>query len=185
LGQNAAGASTCSAGSGTVSGPANNENGDFGTAGTRLSINASGATALGTCNMTFGTNNGSSGASLSYKSARVITAGRTFCTAAVASDCSGANTYYSDDDGTNATLEADRFGIRMEAASTCDTQSMTDNFYYGAPLSTAAARDVCTGEAASPTAANDGVVSLSFHVNSSTVASGDYNAQLTFTATAS
>src|SRR5688500_13132361 len=44
LGQNTAGASTCSAGVGTIGGSANAETADFGTAGTRLSINASGAT---------------------------------------------------------------------------------------------------------------------------------------------
>ena len=181
LAQNTAGASTCGV---QTDATANAEVYEFGNAGARIPINASGATALGTCNMTFGTNNGSSGASLTYKSARTITANRTFCTAAVAADCSGANTYYTDDDGANTTLEADRFGIKLDPASLCDNQPMVDNMYWGAPISTGTAKDVCTNEAASATASNDGYVRVMFDVNTSTIASGNYNAQIVFTATA-
>ena len=135
---------------------------------------------LGTCNMTFGTNNGASGASLSYKSARAV--GATFCTTANGSNCVG--TFYTDDDGADATLGADQFGVRLDTEN-CDTHSMTLTNFYGAPLSGAAGQDVCTGEAASPTSTNDGHVLMSFHVNTSNVASGVYNARLDFTATAS
>ncbi len=163
----------------------NAEKAEFGNASARIPISASGPTALGTCNMTFGTNNGSSGASLSYKSARVTTPNRTFCTAAVAANCAGANTYYTDDDGGNATLEQDKFGIRVETPSTCDgTQVMNDNFFYGAPLSSDSAQTVCTGQSANPNPLNDGYVQISFHVNTATIPSGDYNAEIVFTATA-
>jgi len=178
LAQNQAGAAACGT---IIDATVNAEVAEFGNAGSRIPINSSGATNLGTCNMTFGTNNGATGASLSYKSDRPATANRTFCTTAVGLTCAG--TFYTDDDGANATLEADRFGVRLDTEN-CDTNTMVLARYYGAPLSGAAAQDVCTGEAASATPANDGHVILSFHVNTSTTASGDYNARLNFTATA-
>lgn len=181
LGQNALGAATCSAGTGTISGPANAEVAQFGvdtTAG-RLAINMSGVTNLGSCSMTFGTNNGASGASLSVKSARA--SGALFCQNANATACTG--TAYTDEDGLNNVLEADKFGIRADTL-TCTTPTWTAGNYYGAPLAGAAGSNICTGQATNASAASDGVVVLSFHVNTSTRPSGNYYGQLDFTATA-
>lgn len=190
LGQNASGAATCAGANGTsgITGSVPNEDATFGAnvAGQRVAIPASGAFTVGTCSMTFGTNNGTGGASLAVANER--TAGAILCKSAQNNPCVLES--YTDDDGTNSTLEADKFGMRLlgpattpVGASACDNFAWTVGNYYGA-ANAPGSTNICTNEGMHATAANDGVAVVSFEVNTSTKSSGNYFATLLFTATA-
>lgn len=97
-----------------------------------VSMNTTDATtALGSCTVTFGTNNNNPGGSLlRVETPRATGGDNTFCSTAVTASC-GA-TSFADVAFTGAASLADgQFGVLVNGAPTCNTATWTNGNYYG------------------------------------------------------
>lgn len=90
-----------------------------------------GTTALGTCTLTFGTNNNNPGGSLLRVETPRATAGdETLCSTAVTASC--GTTRFIDALTTGAAALADgEFGVQVSGIPTCNTPTWTNGNYYG------------------------------------------------------
>lgn len=133
---------------------------------------------LGSCGITFGTNNGST-STLKVESARTTAGDVMFCRPAVVGDNAGAcgTGGFTTVAANAATLGADKFAV-LSTVTTCTTPSWTNATYNPVPDSTTggAGATVC-----SMTGTTDGDYTLSFRAHPDTVTAGDYTGQALFT----
>ncbi len=134
---------------------------------------------LGTCGMTFGTNNGAT-STLRVESARTTAGNVMFCRAATNTGACGTGGFTNVAGGTLAAsgVGVDRFGV-LATANTCTTQTWITNQYWPVPDSTTAGAGttVC-----SMTGTTDGDYTFSFRAHPDTVTAGSYTGQALFTA---
>lgn len=131
---------------------------------------------LGSCGMTFGTNNGAT-STLKVESARTTAGNVMFCRAADNIGACGANGFTSPA-ANAATLGADKFGV-LSTVTTCTTPTWTNGNYNPVPDSNTAGAGttIC-----SMTGTTDGSYTFSFRAHPDTVTAGSYTGQALFTA---
>ena len=130
---------------------------------------------LGSCGITFGTNNGAT-STLKVESARDNAGNLMFCRAADNDAACGANGFTSP--AANAlTLGADKFGV-LSTVTTCTTPTWQNARYNPVPDETTAGAGttVC-----SMTGTTDGNYTMSFRAHPDTVTAGSYTGQALFT----
>lgn len=132
--------------------------------------------AVGTCGITFGTNNGAT-STLKVESARTTAGNNMFCRAtSVSAACEPSG--FAAPLANAASLAIDQFGVLTTAITSCTTPAWTLNTYNPVPDSTTAGTGttVC-----SMTGTTDGNYSLEFRAYPDTVAAGTYSGQAVFT----
>lgn len=143
---------------------------------------SAGATLLGSCTVTFGTNNGTTGSVLKVEHPRP-SGNVAFCQATELLACSGGS--FTDETAAGSTALADgAFGVQVAAAPTCSTPTWTNGNYYGIRDATTApgvGDTVCT-----QAGTTDGSYSLDFEANPvASTTSGTYYTRADFTVEAS
>lgn len=130
---------------------------------------------LGTCGMTFGTNNGAS-STLKVESARTTAGNVMFCRAADNIAACGANGFSNV--GANAvSLGADNFGV-LSTVTTCTTPTWQNARYNPVPDANTAGAGTTICQM---TGTTDGSYTFSFRAHPDTVTAGGYTGQALFT----
>ncbi len=137
-------------------------------------------TALGSCTLTFGTNNNAAGAIIRVESTRP-SGTNSFCTAALGAAC-GASTFTDASTAGAASLTDGQYGVRVTAAPTCSSATWTNGNYYGiGNAATAGAGNAVCNQ----TTTTDASYALQFAANPATnTPSGTYQADAVFTVAA-
>lgn len=130
---------------------------------------------LGSCSVTFGTNNGAT-STLKVESARTTAGNVMFCRAGDNTSACGTGGF-TNVGANSASIVADQFGVHSTVTS-CTTATWANNTYNSVPDSTTAGAGttIC-----SMTGTTDGNYTLAFRAHPDTVTAGSYTGQANFT----
>lgn len=139
-------------------------------------------TSLGSCTLTFGTNNNATGSLIRVESQRPTAGNDAFCSTAVTLAC-GATKFTNASTAGAASLADGQFGVLVNGVPTCNTATWTNGNYYGiANSNTAGNGNLICDNANQVGAVNDASYNLQFSANPgpATVAA-TYQASAVFT----